>query len=121
MFERELLEATTNLPQPIAIWMARAIRSGWFEIGSGSYIDRAGGTVCPVVAAATLAGVWRNGQLLPGNDLWGTHSAPSEVVEEFASYFDLVAEDAGTEVALQIVDETLAERSRVAESMGPAA
>lgn len=112
MFEPELLRVTKNLPSPIAVSMARAIRSGWFEIGSGDYEAGHGRTVCPVVAAAMLAEVWRDGRLLPGNELWGTETGPSEVVEDFASYFDLCTEEAGIEVAVQVVAEGLAETRR---------
>lgn len=109
MFERELLRVTKNLPSPIAVWMARAIRSGWFEIRSGEYEAGDGRAVCPVIAAAMLAEVWRDGRLLPGNELWGTEMGPSQVVEDFASYFDLCAEEAGIEVAVQVIAEGLAE------------
>lgn len=107
-FESELRAATEGLPPTIRVWLTRALRSGWYAIGPGAYDGGDGGRVCPIVAAAKMAGVWGAEGLRPDNPLWGTVDHPSPAVEEFAAYFDLCAEQLGTPAALAVVTESLA-------------
>ena len=53
-----------------------------------------GGAKCPVAAAATLAGVWRDGGI-EGRPRWGDDEEPASAVEDFAAYFDLCADELG--------------------------
>ena len=113
MFVDELRRATLNLPTVVARWVVRALDSDWFQIEPGAYQHGGpGGTVCPIGAAATLAGIWRDGQLLPGNPAWGTAQHPADEVEEFAAYFDLCAEERGTANAITTVRGALVAPSR---------
>jgi hypothetical protein len=109
MYIDELRRATLNLDPEIGRWMIRALDSDWFRVEPGAYEHGGpGGTVCPIVAAATMAGAWSHGQLLPGNPVWGTPDRPTTQVEEFAAYFDLCAEDSGTATAIRTVRRALA-------------
>lgn len=105
VFEEELARASAGLPRGVRLWVKRAIRSDWFELGSGAYDD--GGRRCPIAAGAQLAGVWDAGGVMPGNEKWGTPGGPAPAVEEFAAYFDLCAGDVGLERALAVVRATL--------------
>lgn len=113
-FERELRAAIRLLPGDLALWMYRALRSGWFSIEAGAYQDGGpGGAVCPIAAAATMAGAWVEGGIAEGHEAWGTPEAPSPEVENFAAYFDLCAEEIGLDEAIAILSETLAENAAV--------
>jgi hypothetical protein len=113
MFIDELRRAALNLDTDVARWVIRALDSEWFRIEPGAYEHGGpGGAVCPIVAAATLAGIWRDGQLLPGNQVWGTSERPANEVEDFAAYFDLCAEDSGTGQAIETVRKALVTISR---------
>ena len=105
IFEGELRMATGQLPTDLRTWMRLALDSGWFDITSGSY-DSGGESHCPVAAAATLAGAWVNGGIV-GKPEWGTPDEPGPEVENFAAYFDLVAEDVGLGAALAIMTPEL--------------
>lgn len=113
MFIDELRGAALTLPIDVSRWVIRALDSDWFRIEPGAY-ERggAGGGVCPIVAGATLAGIWRDGRLLPGNPVWGTPERPADEVEEFAAYFDLCAEESGTAQAIEAVRGAFAAMSR---------
>lgn len=108
MYVDELRRATLTLHIDVAWWLIHALDSDWFRIEPGAY-EHGGpeGGVCPIVAAATMAGIWRHGQLLPGNQAWGSSERPSSEVEDFAAYFDLCAEDSGTATAIDTVRRTL--------------
>lgn len=113
MFTDELRRAALNLHADVSRWVIRALDSDWFRIEPGAYEHGGpGGAVCPIVAAATLAGIWRDGRLLPGNPVWGTPERPANEVEEFAAYFDLYAEDSGTAQAIETVLGALVATSR---------
>ncbi|MCB0857455.1 MAG: hypothetical protein KDB57_04965 [Solirubrobacterales bacterium] len=114
MFEIHLIDATRNLPPRPKVWIYRALRSGWFDIEAGVYDSRPNGGVCPVAAGAILAGIWADGRLMEGFPDWGTDLAPNEEVEDFAAYFDLCADELGTEAALRLVQEQLANESVLA-------
>lgn len=104
MYIDELRRAALNLDPDIGRWMIRALDSDRFRVEPGAYEHGGpGGTVCPIVAAATMAGAWRDGQLQPGNPLWGAPDRPANEVEEFAAYFDLCAQDSGTVTAITTV------------------
>lgn len=113
MFIDELQRAALNLHTDISRWVIRALDSDWFRLEPGAYEHSGpGGPVCPIVAAATLAGIWRDGQLLPGNPVWGTPEHPANEVEDFAAYFDLCAEAVGTAQAIETVRGALAAMPR---------
>lgn len=113
MFEQELRAAVGLLPGDLRVWMSRALESGWFSITAGSYENGGpGGTVCPIAAAAKLAGAWVDGGI-KGHDRWGTSEGPSPEVEDFAAYFDLCAEEVGLDRAIAIVSEAIAASARV--------
>ena len=102
-----------NLHPDVSLWVIRAMDSDWFRIEPGAYDHRGpGGAVCPIVAAATLAGSWNDGQLLQGNPMWGTPERPTNEVEDFAAYFDLCAEELGTAGAIECVRAALDPASR---------
>lgn len=101
MFETDLIAATVGLPLTIRSWMWRAIRSGWFRLEPGEY--EGDNAVCPITAAATMAGVWDDGAVRSGSSEWGDSTGPTPAIEEFAAWFDLVAEAHGATAALQIV------------------
>jgi hypothetical protein len=103
--------STSLLPADLRLWMGRALDSGWFEIGPGDYDGGPGGTVCPIAAAAKLAGAWQDGGIAPGWDSWGTPEQPSELVEDFAAYFDLVAEDRGIDYAVAVTRSCLGDQT----------
>lgn len=108
MYADELQRATLDLPSGVGCWVSRALKSGWFRVEPGDYENGGpGGAVCPIVAAATMAGLWSNGELLPGNPAWGSPSGPTAEIEDFAAYFDLCAEEFSTVIAIRIVNETL--------------
>lgn len=113
----ELRGAVASLPASVREWIDRSLRSGWYEIGSHSF-QAPGGTLCPIAAAATMAGIWHDGALKDGNPDWGTPDAPSAAVEDFAAYFDICAEDDGLGRAIELVrlalEESLTSQSRVA-------
>jgi len=114
VFGAELQRAALDLPGDVAFWMGRALRTGVFQIQSGAYgSGLPGDVVCPIAAAAAIAGVWLDGALLPGNPRWGTPTGPSTKVEDFAAYFDLCAEEMGTEAAIRIVRDTLEFQDRI--------
>lgn len=105
-----------RLPSDVAVWASRAIRSGWFSLAAGTYENGGpGGSVCPIAAAATMAGAWSNGAITEGHEAWGTPEGPSLEVEDFAAYFDLCAADAGLDYAIRLVSETLAENAAVSQ------
>lgn len=106
-FESELRTATEDLPPTIRVWLSRALRSGWYAMGPGTYEDGRSNRVCPIVAAAKMAGVWGERGVRADHPTWGTIDGPSSVVEEFAAYFDLCAEEIGTGAALEVVIESL--------------
>jgi hypothetical protein len=102
MFVDELRRAALNLDPNVARWVIHAVDSGWFRIEPGAYEHGGpGGAVCPIIAAATIAGIWRDGRLLPGNPVWGTPERPANEVEDFAAYFDLCAEHSGSATAIE--------------------
>lgn len=98
-----------RLPPDVAVWMSRAVRSGWFTLTAGAY-ERGGpgGSACPITAAAKMAGAWADGSIAEGHEAWGTPEGPSPEVEDFAAYFDLCADEGGLDRAIGIVLETLA-------------
>lgn len=106
MFADELRLATLRLPLGPGGWIRWALESGRFKIEPGAY-DGPDGAVCPVVAAATTAGVWHDGSLLPGHPEWGTPEQPSPEIVDFAAYFDLCAEGLGIEPTLAVVLDAL--------------
>jgi hypothetical protein len=106
--EMHLRLAAGSLPDAVALWTHRAVRSGWFPLGHGSYD---GATVCPIAAGAKLAGIWEDGAIASGHPDWGDPDRPSEEVEEFAAWFDLVAEDEGLGRAINIAQGELDRRS----------
>lgn len=106
VYENELRMATTSLPRDVRAWVERALRSGWYAIGSGAY-NGGGGHVCPIVAAGMMAGLWGPEGLRSDDVAWGTAAGPSDAVEEFAAYFDLYAEERGTGAAVAVVTDEL--------------
>lgn len=108
MLVDELRQATLGLDTHVACWLVQALSSDWFHIEPGAYEhDDPGGAVCPTVAAAKMAGIWRGGQILPGDPAWGTPEGPVAEVEDFAAYFDLCAEDLGTTQAIEVTCRAL--------------
>ncbi len=85
--------------------MELALRSGWFELRAGRWESPSG--VCPIVAAAKVAGIWRDGHCAAGGPDWGDEDAPSEPMMTFAVCFDLHAEDVGLVAAIQTLREAL--------------
>ena len=111
VFEQELRHAIRGLPPEVAMWMSRALRSGWFSLTAGTYESGGpGGAVCPITAAAKMAGAWADGAIAEGYEAWGNPDGPSPEVEEFAAYFDLFADDADVDQAIGIVAEMLVKR-----------
>jgi hypothetical protein len=108
-FGPHLRAAVRTLPGDLRIWMNRAFNSGWFDIGPGAYDGGPGGSVCPVVAAAKLAGAWDGDGMKPGWKTWGTPDEPSASVEDFAAYFDLFSSEAGVKAAVETVRSALDE------------
>jgi hypothetical protein len=90
--------------------MRRALRRGGYGIGAGNWDQGPGGTVCPIRAAAMIAGVWRDGHCADGGPEWGTENEPSETVMEFAVCFDLAAEQFGLGEAVSAVRIALGEQ-----------
>lgn len=99
--------AVMGLHPTVRLWMSRALRAGWHPVGPGSYDGGPGGTVCPIVAAAKLAGAWSEEGLRAGWDEWGTPEWPSPPVEEFAACFDLCADEIGVEPTIGLLSEAL--------------
>jgi hypothetical protein len=107
IFEASLSAATRSLSPGIRVWLDRAMSSGWHRLGAGFYDGGPGGAMCPIAAAATMAGIWNDGAIDGGNPEWGTHDGPSGPVEEFVAYFDLCSEDGGIESAISTVRRAL--------------
>ena len=105
LFQTEVRMATRRLTADLRTWMRRALDYGWFDITSGDY-DSGSGSRCPVSAAATMAGAWVDGGIV-GRPEWGSSDEPAAEVEDFAAYFDLVAEDIGIYEALALVRREL--------------
>lgn len=99
-WSQELTIATRNLPGEVARAMRRALQSGRYRIGAGSWEGGPGQAVCPIVAAGMVAGVWREGHCADGGPAWGTEEHPNEAVMEFAVCWDLHSQEAGTEQAV---------------------
>jgi len=108
--ELNLLEAVCWLPGPVRRAMRRALASGWYHIEPGFYESETG--VCPFVAAAKMAGVWRDGHAADGGTDWGSQTEPGAPCFVFAVSFDLYAEEAGTDRALEVVLQGLNAESR---------
>lgn len=103
MFSEQLRESVGNLPGDLRLWMGKALESQQFQIGAQAYDDGPGGTLCPIAAAATLAGAWTGDGISPGRPHWGTVNGPSEPVEDFAAWFDLCSESEGLESAIELI------------------
>lgn len=101
----DLSLATRALPACVARPMRVALDTGGFRFGPKSYENDL--TVCPITAAAKLAGVWSQGAIIDGHPDWGTPDGPSEAVEDFAAYFDLCCEGFGLDAALETAREAL--------------
>ena len=96
--------------------MSRALRSGWFSLTAGTYESGGpGASVCPITAAAKMAGAWADGAIAERHEAWGTPGGPSPEVEDFAAYFDLCVEEASLDRAIGIVLATLAENPATRE------
>src|SRR4051794_31961758 len=71
MYEQEALGAAARaLPGVIASWMQIALEDRKYRIGPYAYETDL--TVCPIVAAAKVAGIWHEGVLVEGHPAWGT-------------------------------------------------
>lgn len=106
----ELSLAVHGLPFRVAQAMHTAFAYGSFRLGPKSYENDL--TVCPIAAAAKVAGVWRGGAPTEDGPEWGTPDEPCFEVEEFAAWFDLCCEDEGLDAALQRVRGELLLRLR---------
>jgi hypothetical protein len=84
------------------------LRSGWYTIEPNKYESATG--VCPVVAAAKIAGVWRDGHTADGGPDWGDETHPNAEGFEFAVSFDVYADEVGTPAAVEMVLEELGAR-----------
>ena len=104
--EYHLRSSVAWLPRPVRRAMLLALNSGWYTIEPNEYESATG--VCPFVAAAKMAGVWRNGHAADGGLDWGSEAAPSNPCFIFAVSFDVYAEEAGTDRAIEVVFEGLA-------------
>ena len=107
--ERHLRLATRALPVAIAEPMRVALEQGELRIGAFSYETEL--AVCPIAAAAQVAGVWHGGCPQLAGPPWGTEERPSPAVEEFAAWFDICAEEGGLEHAIAIVSTVLRRRA----------
>lgn len=107
---RALAKATSRLAAPIRLYLALALNSDCFRLGPKSYESDL--TVCPIAAAAKLAGVWENQAIATGHPEWGTPEAPSAEVEDFAAWFDICCEEHGLTIALQVIGTALGATSR---------
>lgn len=107
--EINLRNSVTWLPEPVRRAMRLALSSGWYTIEPNDYESGTG--VCPYVAAAKCAGVWRDGHAGDGGPDWGTETEPNGQCFGFAVSFDLYADEAGTESAVELVLEELTPRS----------
>lgn len=113
-FEHELRGAVRLLPGDLALWMSRALRGGWFSLTASAYENGGpGGAVCPIAAAAMLAGAWVDGGIGDGHEEWGTVEGPSPEVEDFAAYFDICTEEVGLDQTIAIVSEALVEDAAI--------
>ena len=99
--ERELRIAVASLPPSVRRAMSVALASGWYSIEPGHYESATG--VCPLVAAAKIAGFWRDGHSADGGPEWGTETEPSPPCFEFAVCFYMYAEVAGATRAVEVV------------------
>jgi len=106
---QDLRTATALLPDPVRRAMRLALRSGWYRIEPGSWESAT--AVCPLAAAAKVAGVWRDGHAADGGALWGDEHEPAITGFAFAVAFDLYAEEAGTDAAIELLLEELDPRS----------
>lgn len=105
-FEHDSRGAVRLLPGDLALWMSRALRGGWLSLAAGAYENGGpGGAVCPIAAAAMLAGAWVDGGIGDGHVEWGTAEGPSPEVEDFAAYFDICAEEVGLDQTIAICAE----------------
>ena len=93
--------AVHGLPPRIARSMHLALTYGSFRIGPKSWENDL--TVCPVAAAAKVAGVWRDRAPMADGPEWGTPEEPGFEVEEFAACFDICCEDEGLDAAVHRV------------------
>jgi hypothetical protein len=103
-----LLAALDALPESIRGPLATALVSRDFAIGAWSWESEL--AVCPIAAAAITAGVWKDDALVTGASEWGTPDGPSEVVADFAAWFDLCAEEYGLDEATWTVRGALKRR-----------
>jgi len=87
----------------LALWSA--IESGEFSFIAGDY-DDGGGRLCPLAAAATVAGVWDSQTRSPAHEAWGIE-APSAEVEDFAAYFDLASDETSVQWSIALVSREL--------------
>jgi len=99
--EFDLRQAVTFLPEPVRRAMLLGLRSGWYVIKAEGYESPTG--MCPLVAAAKIAGVWRDGHAADGGVDWGDETRPNKRCFEFAVAFDLYAGEVGTAVAVDVV------------------
>lgn len=97
----DLRVATSLLPDPIRRAMWLALRSGWYRIEAGFWETDDG--LCPLAAAARVAGVWRNGVFAGHGPEWGDEHEPSVEAWDFAISFDVCAWELGTAAAVELV------------------
>jgi len=109
--ERHLIAAVRALPADIAAPLRVALEQGEFRIGAFSYETEL--AVCPIAAAAKVAGVWHGGCPQLSGPPWGTEDCPSPEVEEFAAWFDICAEERSLEQAIAIVWAALRRHPRI--------
>jgi hypothetical protein len=103
MYETELRRAVRALPADLRRWMAVALRQRKFAICSGQWQGSDDESMCPVAAAADLAGAWGSDGIAPGWAAWGGPDGPSEAVEDFAAWFDLLSGETGLGRAVLVV------------------
>jgi hypothetical protein len=114
----ELVEAVNGLPSAISRPLEIALRGGRFQMSAGSWEGGPGGAVCPIVAAAMTAGVWRDGHCAAGGPEWGSEERPSDAVMEFAVCFDLCVEEDGIEAAVAFTRTALGGHRRSTTDKG---
>jgi hypothetical protein len=84
--------------------MLRALRSGWFSLTARTYESGGPGALrLPDHGGREMAGAWADGAIAGGHEAWGTPEGPSPEVEDFAAYFDILADEAGLHRAVKIV------------------